>query len=163
LKEELKSAFDRYYGELCSLAMYYTEDKQEAENLVQQVFVNVWEKKDELLNQKKDLRYYLFTSVKNRGINAASRKRFENLAEDQFVAAGSLSNDFELKDLQEKIQLLIDTMPVKRRVVFTKSRVEGKTYHEISEELGISVKTVENHMSSALKYLRSKIFHSDNQ
>ena len=135
------------------------------ENIVQDVFLVLWEKKDEL-ELSCTLTTYLFTLVKNRCLNFLRHK----LIEEEYNAQMKEELGFKLyalesmeysyhseKELQEIIQRALDTLPERCREVFIKSRIEGLKYKEISEELGISVNTVENHIVTALKKLRVEL------
>ncbi len=125
----------------------------------------LWEKKDEL-ELSCTLTTYLFTLVKNRCLNFLRHK----LIEEEYNAQMKEELGFKLyalesmeysyhseKELQEIIQRALDTLPERCREVFIKSRIEGLKYKEISEELGISVNTVENHIVTALKKLRVEL------
>ena len=132
---------------------------------MQDVFLVLWEKKDEL-ELSCTLTTYLFTLVKNRCLNFLRHK----LIEEEYNAQMKEELGFKLyalesmeysyhseKELQEIIQRALDTLPERCREVFIKSRIEGLKYKEISEELGISVNTVENHIVTALKKLRVEL------
>ena len=162
MKAKLKHLFDEYYGQLCSLANYYIADRQEAESVVQQVFLNVWEKRSELLESDKDLKFYLFKSVKNRSLSELSRNREEEL-DSNIEYQADLQDELYAKDLQEKIEILINQLPPKRKYIFKRSRFDGLSHKEIAEELDISVKTVEKQISAALKFLRFKIYDPNSQ
>ena len=132
---------------------------------MQDVFLVLWEKKDEL-ELSCTLTTYLFTLVKNRCLNFLRHK----LIEEEYNAQMKEELGFKLyalesmeysyhseKELQEIIQRALDTLPERCREVFIKNRIEGLKYKEISEELGISVNTVENHIVTALKKLRVEL------
>ena len=146
-------------------AKNYISANEDVENIVQDVFLVLWERKDEL-ELSCTLTTYLFTLVKNRCLNFLRHK----LIEEEYNAQMKEELGFKLyalesmeysyhseKELQEIIQRALDTLPERCREVFIKSRIEGLKYKEISEELGISVNTVENHIVTALKKLRVEL------
>lgn len=145
-----------------AFAKNYIQANEDAENVVQDVFVVLWEKKDEL-ELSCTLTTYLFTLVKNRCLNYLRHKLIEEEFNTQMkeelgfklYALESLEYSYPSeKELQAVIQRALDALPERCREVFIKSRIEGLKYKEISEELGISVNTVENHIVTALKKLR---------
>ena len=154
-----------YYPKMFAFAKNYISANEDVENIVQDVFLVLWEKKDEL-ELSCTLTTYLFTLVKNRCLNFLRH----NLIEEEYNAQMKEELGFKLyalesmeysyhseKELQEIIQRALDTLPERCREVFIKSRIEGLKYKEISEELGISVNTVENHIVTALKKLRVEL------
>ena len=153
------------YPKMFAFAKNYISANEDVENIVQDVFLVLWEKKDEL-ELSCTLTTYLFTLVKNRCLNFLRHK----LIEEEYNAQMKEELGFKLyalesmeysyhseKELQEIIQRALDTLPERCREGFIKSRIEGLKYKEISEELGISVNTVENHIVTALKKLRVEL------
>ena len=148
-----------------AFARNYISANEDVENIVQDVFLVLWEKKDEL-ELSCTLTTYLFTLVKNRCLNFLRHKLIEEEYNTQLkdelgfklYALESLEYSYHSeKELQEIIQRALDTLPERCREVFIKSRIEGLKYKEISDELGISVNTVENHIVTALKKLRVEL------
>lgn len=159
-EKDLKS-FEKLFRELfkplCGFSLKYVGDLDEAKGLVHEVFVSVWEKFDSL---PADTNYhsYFYTSVRNRSLNfIRDRKKhvqFENVAEHELTEA---STPFETIELEREIEMAIHTLPEKCRMVFELNRIEGLKYAQIAEKMGISVKTVEAHMSKALSILRQQL------
>lgn len=126
------------------------------------VFLTLWERKEEI-EISFTLTTYLFTLVKNRCLNFLRHKLIEEEYNSQMkeelgfklyaLEAFDYSYQSE-EELQEIIRRALDTLPERCREIFIKSRIEGLKYKEISDELGISVNTVENQMVTALKKLR---------
>ena len=135
---------------------------EDAENIVHDVFLTLWERKEEI-EISFTLTTYLFTLVKNRCLNFLRHKLIEEEYNSQMkeelgfklyaLEAFDYSYQSE-EELQEIIRRALDTLPERCREIFIKSRIEGLKYKEISDELGISVNTVENQMVTALKKLR---------
>jgi len=157
--------FDRiyviYFSRMKRFAKEYVLSDEDAENIVQDVFMLLWEKRD-VLEVQVSLVPYLFSLVKNKCLDYLRRKVVvEEYKQELSVKLFSL----ELMDYSfssdEEIEMLVtnavNKLPDRCREIFIKSRVEGKKYREIAEELNISVNTVENQMSIALKKLRVEL------
>lgn len=137
--------------------MKYIGDLDESKNLVHEVFISVWEKFEELPNDT-NFRSYLYTSTRNRCLNFI-RDRKKHVAFDGVSDQGLVVEDtpIEVKELEQEIDLAINTLPEKCRMVFEMSRYEELKYAEIAQKMNISVKTVEAHMSKALSLLRKAL------
>ena len=145
-----------------AFAKNYVPANEDAENIVQDVFLILWERKEEI-EISFTLTTYLFTLVKNRCLNFLRHKLIEEEYNSQLkeelgfklYALETFDYSYQSEEeLQEVIRRALDTLPERCREVFIKSRIEGLKYKEISDELGISVNTVENQMVTALKKLR---------
>lgn len=155
--------FKKYSGHLYRFAYRYLHSKTESEELVQEVFTIIWEKRSEL---KKELSFksYIFTIAFN-----IIRKYFRTRKYISKYFSTEIYNDVDIRtsqkinydSLHDYFIELVNQLPVKRREIFIKSRFEGLTIKEISEELGISHKTVENQLTNALKFIRTN-FNRDN-
>ncbi len=165
-KESFRKIFGEYYQPLFHLSRNYLEDKDEAKGVVQEAFVKLWEIRNEL-NADSNLRNFLFTLVKNNCLNILKRrqillKHHEKIRaiemRYQFESLSRMGDDFlEFKELKEKIDLAIRNLPEHCRVVFEMSRFEELKNREIAEKLGIGQKTVEAHLTKALKILRKDL------
>ena len=152
--------FKTYYQALCNFANTYLNNIDESEDLVQEVFVKIWDKRNEL-NVTTSIKSYLFQAVKNSCFNhlkhqKVQRKHKENLFH-QSESSIDTTDQIEVKQLSLRIEEAIEKMPDKRREIFFLSRHEGLKYQEIADKLNISVKTVETQMGLALKYLRNEL------
>jgi len=155
-----ESLFHQYYGFLCLYASRVLNDSEAAEEIVQDFFVRLWEKKENITIET-SVKNYFFRSVKNLCINAIQHEKIKTrhaqkvLSESSF---NSLAEDSYIEfDLTEKIEESIQSLPQKRREIFRLSREDGLKYREIAEKLHVSVKTVETQMSLAIKTLREKL------
>lgn len=164
-QNNFEKIYKLYYPKMVVFAKNYILANEDVENIVQDVFLVLWERKDEL-ELSCTLTTYLFTLVKNRCLNFLRHKLIEEEYNTQMkeelgfklYALESLEYSYHSeKELQEIIQRALDTLPERCREVFIKSRIEGLKYKEISDELGISVNTVENHIATALKKLRVEL------
>lgn len=153
-----EAVFRKYYQMLCAFGFSKLKDAIEAEEIVQDVFVKLWDKRSDL--QIENLKSYLFSTVNNTIINQFKHQevRRAHATEMKAVQSDSFEDQTtEFNELQLKLTGLIAEMPEARQRVFKLVKIEGKKYKEVAEELGISIKTVENQMGSALKYLRENL------
>jgi RNA polymerase sigma-70 factor (family 1) len=156
-------AFNALYHKYCNriyrFALGYLKTEEEAEELVQEVFFKIWEKRKEL---KEDLSFksFLFTIAFN-----LIRKHFRTkaLISEYFRTVKKDDSDLETSQnivynsLHQYISDLVDRLPERRKEIFLKSRFEGLSIKEIAEVLKINHKTVENQLTAALKFIRSNI------
>lgn len=152
--------FRTFYGSLCRYALQFVNEEEEAEEITQEFFIKLWEKRTSL-EIDTSVTNYLFRSVKNQCLNFIQhnkvKKKYVDNAKD-FLKQNNDESQFYLEPgLAEKIEYTINLMPRKRRQIFMLSREKGLTYKEIAAELNISIKTVEAQMGHALKFLRNKL------
>ncbi len=164
--DAIEAIFKQYYKYICISGARYIRDKQVVEDLVQDLFYDLWKKRDRL-NIKTSLSSYLRTAIRNRSLNFIKSQRIDFAEEDEIVnfkndSADSQEN-MESSELEEYLHRSIDRLPEKCRIVFSLSRFEELSYKEIAEKLDISVKTVENQISKALKLLREDLKYFQNK
>lgn len=149
-----------YFERLCSFARQYVSDNDTAQDICQKVFISLWEKRA-TIDPERSISSYLFTSVRNRCLNhIRDHKKFRSRLLDVEcgeIEIGITEDHFALEELQQRIEAILETLPPKCRQVFELSRYENKKYKEIAEELDIAQKTVEAHMSKAIKSLRDQL------
>jgi RNA polymerase sigma-70 factor (ECF subfamily) len=142
--------------------MQYVHDLDTAKDLVHNVFINLWEKREDI-DPNKSVKSYLFTAVYNRSLNhIRDHKKFHNedISEYHDRLAGTQEDYYdkvESSELSARIKNAIDTLPERCREIFLLNRFEEMKYKEIAEKLDISIKTVEAQMSKALKILREQL------
>jgi RNA polymerase sigma-70 factor (ECF subfamily) len=134
---------------------------EDAENIVQDVFMMLWEKR-EVLNVQVSLTAYLFSLVKNKCIDHLRRKlvaeEYKQELHIKLLSLEEINHAFASdEDIERFLQDAINKLPGRCREIFIMSRIEGKKYQEIADELGISINTVENQMSIALRKLRVEL------
>lgn len=164
LKSDPESAFrvlfETYFSYLCTVVYRMIPDKSLAEDLVQDVFYDMWRKKDKLMINTSYKAYLRRASI-NRTLNHIRDKKikFEEESEAESLKSHEIDivQKLNVDDLQNRINEAIGTLPDRCRIIFSLSRYEELSYKEIAENLGISVKTVENQMSKALRILRKHI------
>lgn len=156
-----KKLFEKHYNELCSLAYNYLKDFEKSEDVVQEIYIKVWEKKQNLVTEK-NAHYYLFTSVKNNCIDILRKHKYTLSLSDEVVANKltddeSYDNDDNNITAQEFIQKALEELSPKCKLIFMMSRFDNMTYKEIADKLNLSVKTVENQMGKAIRIMREYI------
>jgi RNA polymerase sigma-70 factor (family 1) len=153
-----KEIYTRYWKQLYSEAYKRLKNKEMAEEIVQEVFTSLWHKRG-ALNITQTLGGYLFTSVSNLVIDQYRKDLVRARYKESFkLVYSETDNSTEdailVKELEHTIENEVNSLPDKCRSVFELSRVEHKTNKEIACELGISEKTVEHHITKALKHIR---------
>lgn len=155
-EKAFEKIFTFFYPHLVLFAQKYLGDRDASESLVQDVFVNMWEKKSKL--DIRSLKGFLVVSVRNRCTNELKHQKVVR----DFEKASDGDQHVEWPQYQEAIYMnrinqVIDELPTQRKRIFRMSRMDGLKYKEIADKLNISPKTVEVQMGKALKYLREKL------
>lgn len=142
-------------------AIRYVKEEEAAKEIVQEAFINLWEKRDSI-DPEREVKSYLSASIRNRCLNyLRDNKRYAGT----LLSLGGLlplpssedADTIEFKELSRQIHNAIDELPEKCREVFRLNRFEQMKYQQIADHLQISVKTVETQMSKALAHLRIRI------
>lgn len=158
-REVFEQLFREHYAPLVGYAMKLVRERDQAEDLVQQVFVGMWEKRDELQIDGNP-RSYLLRSTHNACLNHLKhlQVREEHASHvKSSVDQSEASDHLEQEEFRVQVQELIRDLPPQCRKIFLMSRLQGKKYQEIADDLQLSVKTVENQMGKALKILREAL------
>jgi RNA polymerase sigma-70 factor (family 1) len=145
----------RYWKSLLAIAFNYTKDKSIAEEVVQDLFISVWNRKDDI--EIRSFQAYMATAVKFsifKYIRGEAKRR--QLAESKYNQPITSIDDKQIEALflQEYINGVVEQLPEKCRLVFRFSRQAGKNIPEIAHIMGISEKTVEAHLTKGLKTLK---------
>jgi RNA polymerase sigma-70 factor (ECF subfamily) len=156
LYRQFKTVFHTYYNSLCNYAFTFVKNEDASEDIVQEVFMKIWEGRRDLLMED-SVRYYLFTAVRNNSITWLRQKKNSAITAwdgEEIFNEPAPERNREEPDQRLMLQSAIGRLPPKCREVFLLSRLSGLTYKEIAASLGISVKTVENQLGKALKIIR---------
>lgn len=148
--------FRCYYQSLCIYARRYLSDMDLAEELVQDIFVKFWEKRNSI-QQASTIKTYLYTSVRNRCIDYIRKENVKKKYANEVINNSTITNEPEIlpdKELINQIKKAIKQLPKQRRKIFQMNRFYGLKYKEIALKLNLSPKTVENQIGIALKQLR---------
>jgi RNA polymerase sigma-70 factor, ECF subfamily len=160
-EKDFEQLFRDYFNQLLNFAYNMVKDEEIARDIVQQVFLNVWNKR-EAIKIRTSYQGYLYRSVYNSSLNHLRLKsRFVRISNDSDIESQSDWHEQEGKIIEDerikRLQIAIDKLPVKCRAVFTLNRFENMTYKEVATHLGISVKMVEKQIAKALKFLRAEL------
>ena len=155
-REAFDALYLHYAPKVEEMAFWMLKSRTEAEDVMQSIMLKVWERKEEIAQMTR-FSNYLFTMTKN-AIYSRSlvHEKYESaqLSSVRYFHDDTLDSQVETNDLALLISIAVDKMPDQRRRIFRMSRYEGLSNREIAEQLRISVKTVENHMTAALGQLR---------
>lgn len=165
LKEEdpkaFKDLFDMFYMPLCIYSLKFSDSYDFSEDIVQELFVNFWNKKT-YLKIEGSVSSYLFRAVKNNTLQALKKKdrfNFEKLEAivESFIVEEKEYDVLALEKERKKLLQQIDNLPEKSKEVFKAIVLDNLKYKEVAEQLGITVNTVKTHYSRALKKLRGSL------
>ncbi len=159
LYHRYQEEFYRFYEPLCQYAFTFLKEMNTCEDIVQDIFLHVWEKKKDLIGNEA-LRYYLYTAVRNNCLTSIQKSRKNPLTP---LTGQEWIHDHKNQQNAEKVEAdfsrllehALDRLPPKCREVFVLSRMSKLTYQQIADTLDISIKTVENQMGKALRILRA--------
>lgn len=165
LLKDVRNNFDKiyvlYYSRMFRFAKEYVLFDEDAENIVQDVFLLLWEKR-EVLDIQISLVSYLFALVKNKSLDYLRHKviadEYKQELSAKLTALELLNYSFTSdEEIEQILMTAINKLPERCRQVFLKSRIEGKRNREIANELNLTVSTVENQMTIALRKLRVEL------
>lgn len=153
--------FKSYYTELVMHANRYLYDFESSREIVQDLFVHIYEKRHHL-DINSSLKSYLFRSTQNRCINFINAQKTRNkyidhIKSKNLIKENSLEKDLEAAELEYNLLAAIGELPPKCRMIFKMNRFEGLSNGEIAERLELSKRTVETQITKALKILREKL------
>lgn len=165
-KIEFEEVYISYYSRMKYFAQEYVVREEDAENIVQDVFMDLWEN-NVLISSHTNLFSFLFTSVRNRCIDFLRRKTVAQKVKDRIQDEHALLLEMKLQsleylddkifastDIETIVENAINSLPEKCRQVFVLNKIEGKKQKQIAEQLGISIHTVESQMAIANRRLR---------
>lgn len=159
--------YDKYFRRIQSFSVQFIYDQDEAENLAQEALLHLWQNRENV-ESVNGIQAFLFTYAKSKCLNLIRHNKVKDKFKNDLLnhkerelnieVLNSIQFDpLELTELERIIQESISDLPPKTREVFIKKRFENKKNAEIAEELGVSLKAVEAHMTKALKLLKSRL------
>ena len=157
--------YEKYAGKLYSFGLKYLRSVAEAEELVQSVFLKLWENHKQI-NKDLSFRSYLFTIAYN-DICKLFRKRnytqkFIGEAIYEYIQFSSETEEkIDYQSTLDRVMQIVDKLPERQKVILKKSRLEGKSTKEIAEELSLTPGTIDNYISEALKFIRGRLQKED--
>jgi len=153
--------FNKYYTRLCVFSNSYVKSLDIARDVVQEVFIKIWNKREDFYITQ-SLKAYLYTAVRNQSLNFLKQRKQKQRLEERLKKQQDLSDEikqdeFNTEELTEKVWKLVEQLPERRRTIFILYRKHGLSYLEIAEVLEITRKTVENQMGKSLSFIRDNI------
>ena len=156
--------FKKYGDRLFGFTFKYLKSKEETEGLVQDVFLKIWENRKNL-KKESSLKSYLFTIGYHNMCKLFNKKQIHKKFKEELGYTGTrsinLEDQLECKSTLDQVNLLIEKLPEKQRIIFMKSRKEGKSTLEIADELNLAPGTIDNQISKALKTLRKNLSNNN--
>ncbi|WP_420580139.1 RNA polymerase sigma factor [Reichenbachiella sp.] len=158
--QSFTTLFHLYAKKLYNFSYKYTQSHAESEEIVQEVFLKIWNKRD-TINPKLSFNAFLITIAKNHIFNRikkeASRKQYRNQIEHSELITNETESKVIFADLEQIAKSKIEDLPPKRKQIFLLRRDSGMTVKEIAQKLGIAESTVENQMNKAIKSLKTNL------
>lgn len=163
MQDGREDAFERlflaYYDDLCAFAAQYVSSSGDVEDLVQDVFLSVWERR-EALDPQQNIRAYLYKATRNGALKNRNREqRWPTVQRElqEHSLRGQPGEQLEHSEIEADVWETVNALPERRREIFLLSRQHELTYAEIAELLDISIKTVETQMGRALRHLEEQL------
>ncbi len=164
-QKALELLHKKYYTSLCDFAFSFVKSIDFAEEVVSDVFLNIWMKRH-VLFIKNNIRSYLYTSVKNQSYNFLKNQNihfedinFQNL--DGEYSEYETDQEINYTETLHEVEKIINQLPPQRRLIFKMNRIDGLKYKEIAEILSISVNTVQKQMTEAVKHITKSYAESN--
>jgi RNA polymerase sigma-70 factor (ECF subfamily) len=157
----MEELFNYYYPRLINFSRKFLKIEEGVDDIMQEVFVKIWQNRKKI-NSEATFNSYIFTITRNLLLNEL-RSRLNNEKTRDEIRTHSLAQEYssldeiEYRDVKEKVDQLINKLPERQKEIFNLSRTEGLSHKEIAEKLGINTKTVEYHITLAVKYLKDNL------
>ena len=159
--EAFDMVYEKYAGKIYGFTLKYLKSTDETEELVQSVFLKVWENY-KMLKKESSFKSYLFTIAYSEICNTFRRRsHLQKFIGEQLIDSSQTSNETEelidYNSIKERVEQIVSKLPERQRTIFLKSRQDGKSTKEIAIELELSSGTVDNYISESLKFIRSNM------
>ena len=156
------SFFESYSEQLYLYALGFVGDRAEAEDIVQDTFIYLWVNRAKI-SHSGSLYAYLSRSVKNSCIDRKLHAEVERRYQREMMASGEESSEDSenFEELYERLQIVMDSLPPKCKEIFILGCIEGLSYKDVSEQLGVSVNTVKTQVKVAYKKIKSEFGDRD--
>ena len=162
LEDQFEQVFKSHFKGLHSYACTITRDPPTAEEIVQGIFVKLWEKRQDI-DIRESISTYLYRAVHNESLNYLKHLKVRavhqsyTMRQNKSPDPGKAAEKIALSELEQRLEKALRELPEQCRTIFQLSRFEDLKYKDIADKLGLSIKTVENQMGKALKLLRLKL------
>ncbi len=162
VEDLFEQVFKSHFKSLHAYACTIMRDPMPAEEIVQNIFLKLWEKKEEI-TIKENISVYLYRAVHNESLNYLRHRKVRSAYQSYAMHQHKQTEQEKpaekvvMKELEKKLEVALQELPEQCRTIFQMSRFEDLKYREIADKLGLSVKTIENQMGKALKLLRLKL------
>lgn len=164
VKEGMASAFDKLYETYCNKLYYFAlsilKSKEDAEEVVQNTFFKIWQKRSSIDNTQV-FKSFLFTIAYNVIIDLLMKRLRERKFRENIIEKASsnynLEEAIEFGDLLEQVFKIVEELPPRKNEIYQLSRVNHLSYVEIADKLNISVKTVENSINFSMNFIKNRI------
>lgn len=157
-KAFLERIYKQYWSELYIYAFNVLHERDICEDIVQEIFVDLWTRRNDL--QISNLKSYLYKSVKFQIFNSFRKSKYKKqlmMKLDSMIDQYQIDELYEKEELKDEINEIISKLPEQRRLIFQMSRHEKLSNKEISEKLNISLQTIKNQISQSLKFIRKSL------
>lgn len=154
-KNEFEQVYKKYYTQLFYKALDWTLDEDIAKDLVGELFADLWQKFDDV--RVEDVAGLLHTALRNKVVNMMRHEKVKRRYDEEYISTTSelMDEPDEVHEEQlKKLERVIEEQPVQRKFIFKQCCIEGKSYKEVSEIIGVEVSTVHKHVSRVYKELR---------
>lgn len=162
VEDLFEQVFKSHFKSLHAYACTIMRDPMPAEEIVQNIFLKLWEKKEEI-TIRENVSVYLYRAVHNESLNYLRHRKVRSAYQSYAMRQHKQTEQERpaekvvMKELEKRLEIALRELPEQCRTIFQLSRFEDLKYREIAEKLGLSVKTIENQMGKALKLLRLKL------
>ena len=151
--------FEHYYPSLCLFAKRFIDDRETREDIVQEVFFRLWDKRTQI-TVTSSAHNYLLTSVRNLCLNYLRRQEVQQPFEESlFDQPDDEEGDrlIQLRELEEQLAQALAQLPPEYRLAFELNRMEGKSLEEVAQRMGVSTRTVERYRDKAIALLQTEL------
>lgn len=160
-KDAYEELFKRYAPRIFSFSILYLKNKDDAEELVQNVFLKIWEKR-QILDATQNIKAFIFKIAVNTIYDFIRRKNIERAFEDYAKLNYTVNENYTwhsviFEEMQRNLNNLVAQLPEQQQKIFRLSKLEGLANEEIAETLNLSKRTVENHLYRALSFLKKQL------
>lgn len=156
-QKQFSEYYHTHYRALCLHALHFMGDTNDAEDVVQETFMNLWNKREQM-SEVASIKSYLYAAVRNNCLTRIRDAKPTTPLDAAHIDENSLSEEEQMEraEMEARIWKMIDELPERRREIFLLAKRDGMRYKDIAQQTGLTVKTIENHVLRAMQSLRAK-------